>query len=86
MGEIWAMLIEKAWAKLHGTYCMIRKGSTLSALPHMTGAASEQIDHNFIEDLESFWQTLTHAHSHQYVVTASTYESDMQSSSSGGKR
>ena len=37
-GEIWAMLIEKAWAKLHGTYCMIRKGSALSALPHMTGA------------------------------------------------
>ena len=51
MGEVWAMIIEKAWAKLHGTYCMIRRGSTLSALPHMTGAASQRMDHNFVEDL-----------------------------------
>ncbi len=86
MGEIWAMIIEKAWAKLHGTYCMIRKGSTLSALPHMTGAASQRFDHNYISDLDDFWSTVSEAHGKKYVITGSTNETDMPTASSGSRR
>ena len=76
MGEIWAMLIEKAWAKLHGSYCMIRKGSCLSALPHMTGAPSYRYDHNKLSDLDEFWETISDSKARNYVVTSSTHESD----------
>ena len=68
------MLIEKAWAKLHGSYCMTRKGSTLATLPHMTGTPSVRFDHNHLEDLEAFWKTIKDADSRNYVVTGSTYE------------
>lgn len=79
MGEIWAMLLEKAWAKLHGSYCMIRKGSTISAMPHLTGAASSTIDHNFINDSDSLWTRLNDAVERKYAVTCSTQETDLPS-------
>lgn len=31
-GELWPILLEKAWAKLHGAYCMMKKGSPTIAL------------------------------------------------------
>ena len=74
MGEIWAMLIEKAWAKLHGSYCMIRKGSTLSALPHLTGAPAIRLDHNFEANLDSLWSMIKEADDRNYVIVCSTHE------------
>ena len=77
MGEIWVILVEKAWAKLHGSYCMIRKGSTLTALPHLTGAASLSFDHNVVGDLEPFWLKVSDAVQRKFVVTCSTQETDL---------
>lgn len=86
MGEIWAMLIEKAWAKLHGTYCMTRKGSSISALPHLTGAPSLQYDHNFVEDLEKFWAIVKDASERKYIMTGSTHETCLNQASGPEKR
>jgi calpain-15 len=38
--EIWAILIEKAWAKLHGSYQRIERGSPSNALFALTGKPS----------------------------------------------
>ena len=74
MGEIWAMLIEKAWAKLHGSYCMIRKGSTLSLFPHLTGAPAIRLDHNYEADLDGMWSIIKDADERNYVIVCSTHE------------
>ena len=76
MGEIWAMLVEKAWAKLHGSYSMVRLGSCASAMPHLTGAPSSRLDHDYIDDLDQFWFKVSEASSRKYVITGSTFEND----------
>jgi len=39
-GEIWVLILEKAWAKLHGTYRRIESGYAYNALRDLTGAPS----------------------------------------------
>lgn len=36
--EIWVLLLEKAWAKIFGSYQRIEGGTTGEALPSLTGA------------------------------------------------
>ena len=43
--SMWVSLLEKAWAKLHGSYCLTRLGSTLTALIALTGLSVNVIDH-----------------------------------------
>ena len=79
-GEIWAILLEKAWAKLHGSYCMVRSGSSVSTFPHLCGAPSSQFDHNYQEDLEKFWAILKDASERKYSIASSTYDTDVNQS------
>jgi hypothetical protein len=39
--EIWVLLMEKAWAKLHGSYCAIIAGNTEKVVRDLTGAPYE---------------------------------------------
>ena len=72
------MLIEKAWAKLHGSYCAIRKGQSILAMPHFTGAAARQYNHTFPDQgsRQHFWEMLKDAVDKKYVVTSSTLGED----------
>lgn len=73
---LWPMLLEKAWAKLHGSYCMIRKGYASMAFSHLTGAATERIDHNFLDDDKKLWSKLKHANLRNFLVACCSYEND----------
>ena len=53
-GEIWPCLLEKAWAKLHGSYCMTRLGSPTIALTAFTGRSHKIIDHNGLDSKSIF--------------------------------
>lgn len=49
-GEIWPCLLEKAWAKLHHSYCMVRLGSPTIALAALTeGRPFEVLSHNGVK-------------------------------------
>ena len=45
VGEIWVMLLEKAWAKLVGTYKKQESGFPHFALAHLTGAPTDRYQH-----------------------------------------
>ena len=44
-GELWPSLIEKAWAKLHGTYARIEAGNPADAIIHVMGIPAKNLFH-----------------------------------------
>ena len=50
-GELWICLLEKAWAKLHKSYCMIRLGSPLIALYALTNGRPYNLhEHGLVDE------------------------------------
>jgi calpain-15 len=56
--EIWVLLLEKAWAKMFGSYQRIEGGTTGEALPALTGAPAIVLTHEEIENKESIWNQM----------------------------
>ncbi len=59
--EIWVLLLEKAWAKIHGSYQRIEGGSTGEALPVLCGAPAIVNLHDELTDKDGFWNTIFEA-------------------------
>ena len=71
-GELWVSLLEKGWAKLHGTYARIEGGLPCHAYTHLSGAPSESVHHSSIESEEMFWRLLVRADSNNYTIIAAS--------------
>ena len=52
------LVIEKAWAKVFGSYQRIEGGSAGEALYPLTGSPQTQFYHDEITDLDGFWERL----------------------------
>ena len=53
--EIWVLILEKAWAKVFGSYQRIEAGTSGEALHPLTGCATKNYIHEEMTDKEQFW-------------------------------
>lgn len=65
--EMWVLLLEKAWAKLHSCYEKIELGLTKDVLRDLTGAPCMV----FTTEDPNAWEKLLDAESKKYLLTAS---------------
>lgn len=66
--ELWVMLLEKAWAKLHGSYERIEAGLAENVFRDLTGAPTLSESTQKIDEL---WAKLVEADSKHWVIAAS---------------
>lgn len=69
--EIWLMILEKSWAKVHGGYLNTETGDSTEALHSLTGAPTANFKLNF-EKNEEHWQQIKESLNKGYVVTVSS--------------
>ena len=66
--ELWVVLLEKAWAKVHGGYLNIEAGLTREALRDLTGASAKTFFTK--QNPEDLWNKLMEAESKEFIMTA----------------
>ena len=80
-GELWVMLLEKAFAKYNGSYAAIRNGWSYEAMMDLTGAPFKEFnleDDSCIKMIQdgTLWETLKQYDSLNYIATLSTPGAD----------
>ena len=79
LSEIWVLVLEKAWAKVFGSYQRIEGGSAGEALYPLTGSPQTQFYHDEITDLDGFWERLYASDRKKMPMCCCTYsEADNQ--------
>lgn len=78
--ELWVLLLEKAYAKIHGNYCQLRAGFVSHGMADLTGCPTR--DHRFPQDrhdygaieeyAEELWSKLDLADSKGWIMCAGT--------------
>lgn len=78
--EIWVSLLEKAWAKLHGSYARIESGVPYFAYSQLCGLPGYSQNHKkLFEDpnpdqaIEYFWQELVSFDRRNFVMLSATH-------------
>jgi Calpain family cysteine protease len=71
-GEIWVMLLEKAWAKVHGGYNNIAAGLTREALHDLTGAPAITFFTQGGATPDFIWNTILEGEAKNFIMAAST--------------
>ena len=72
-GELWVSILEKAWAKLHGTYARTEGGLPCFAASHIMGVPSESHQHDSIENAEEFYDMLQSADKRNFTMMAASH-------------
>jgi calpain-15 len=66
--ELWVMLLEKAWAKINGSYLNIIGGYASEVLSVFTSFPNETFD-LFIKDIDLIWKELKKAFEDGHIIT-----------------
>ena len=70
--ELWVSLLEKGWAKLHGSYAATEGGLPDFVANHISGVPSEALRHEEHKDLDEFWELLKAADRRKFTMMASS--------------
>ena len=70
--EFWMCILEKAWAKLHGSYAAIEAGQAEHVLLHLTNSPTTLTYHNHVKDKWAFWDRLKIAAEMNFPMTCGT--------------
>ena len=81
--ELWVMLLEKAFAKLHGNYYWLEIGHTYEAMIDLTGCPAIRIslreNDNFDieseEDKDKLWSQMKEYNQQEFLISAQTPKS-----------
>jgi len=81
--ELWVLLIEKAFAKLHGSYASIRGGFAYEAMMDLTGAPYRCMkfsdpDVKEMTDSGKLWELMNYWDDNDYLMSVSTPGEDHQ--------
>ena len=69
-GEIWVPLLEKAYAKIHGSYFNVESGVSHHALRDLTGAPIEELYDE--ADADKVWDFVVNGVNNEYFLSCST--------------
>nr|KAG5689863.1 hypothetical protein BaRGS_002374 [Batillaria attramentaria] len=69
--EMWISLLEKAFAKHHGSYNAVDGGKAVDAFSALTGGVSESVDHKDVTNPDDFYVRINNAiKSGSYVISS----------------
>ena len=68
--ELWVIILEKAWAKLHGSYERIVGGQAHHTLRDLLGAPA----YEFATSLDDTWEKILDADKRDYIMAAGVSE------------
>jgi hypothetical protein len=72
-GALWGMLIEKAFAKIHGNYESIESGDPRTSIDILTGAPYKSYFHNpNIDSKDTVWKAISQAVEDGNMISSST--------------
>lgn len=66
--EIWVLIIEKAWAKVFGSYQRIEAGTAGEALGPLTGCPTKYFIHDDAQSKDKLWQTILFADQQKFPM------------------
>ena len=73
--ELWVLILEKVWAKLHGSYERIEAGHAHNVMADLTGAPSFDLDIDEAGE-EELWKRLVVSEKKNYMMAASAGATD----------
>ncbi|CDW79288.1 calpain family cysteine protease containing protein [Stylonychia lemnae] len=73
--EYWPVILEKAWAKIHGCYENCSSGRTYETFSFLTGAPCQNIKH---QDPEYFWKFIKDSDQQLHIISAESFDEQSQ--------